>query len=87
MDSTPITPTEPTVAPAVEQPVEPTIETPTPETAEETPKVLTNIDVLRSHGLVEIYDPSVAAFRQVKIADAKKMVENLEDIKKQLENA
>ena len=46
---------------------------------------LTNKDVLASKGLVEIYDPSVGAYRQVKKVDAEKMLANLEELKKSLE--
>ncbi len=45
------------------------------------PKVLTNTDILESQGLVEIYDPTVDAYRQVPKAQAEKMVENLQKIK------
>lgn len=44
-------------------------------------KVLTNKDVLESQGLVEIYDPTVGAKRQVKKEEALKMIEALENIK------
>ncbi len=50
-----------------------------------TPKVLTNKDILASQGLVEIYDPTVGAKRQVSISEAKRMVEQLEAVKKELE--
>ncbi len=52
---------------------------------QETKKVLTNKDILESHGLVEIYDPSVGAYRQVPKEEAEKMVEKLEEIKKAME--
>lgn len=47
-------------------------------------KPLTNKDVLASKGLVEIYDPSVGAYRQVKKEDAEKLLANLEELKKSL---
>jgi hypothetical protein len=49
------------------------------------PKVLSNKDILESQGLVEIYDPSVGAYRQVAKEEAKRMVENLEKIKASME--
>lgn len=52
---------------------------------EEQKKVLTNKDILESQGLVEIYDPSVGAYRQVPKEEAEKMVEKLEEIKKAME--
>jgi hypothetical protein len=52
---------------------------------QETKKVLTNKDILESHGLVEIYDPSIGAYRQVPKEEAEKMVEKLEEIKKAME--
>lgn len=48
-------------------------------------KVLTNTDVLESHGLVEIYDPSLGAYRQVPKEEAEKMVAKLGEIKKAME--
>lgn len=48
-------------------------------------KPLTNTDILASHGLVEIYDPSIGAYRQVPKEEAEKMVEKLEEIKKAME--
>lgn len=58
-----------------------------PETVkkEEQKKVLTNKDILESQGLVEIYDPSVGAYRQVPKEEAEKMVEKLEEIKRAME--
>jgi len=47
--------------------------------------VLSNKDILESQGLVEIYDPSVGAYRQVAKEEAKRMVENLEKIKASME--
>lgn len=56
------------------------------ETKKETPKKpLTNQDILESQGLVEIYDPSVGAYRQVPKEEAEKMVAKLEEIKKAME--
>lgn len=52
---------------------------------EEQKKVLTNKDILESQGLVEIYDPSVGAYRQVPKEEAEKMVAKLEEIKKAME--
>ncbi len=52
---------------------------------QETKKPLTNKDILESHGLVEIYDPSIGAYRQVPKEEAEKMVEKLEEIKKAME--
>ena len=51
----------------------------------ESKKVLTNKDILESQGLVEIYDPSVGAYRQVPKEEAEKMVAKLEEIKKAME--
>ncbi len=48
-------------------------------------QVLTNKDILESQGLVEIYDPRVGAYCQVKKEDAEKMVAELEKIKKAIE--
>ncbi len=48
-------------------------------------KVLTNKDILESQGLVEIYDPSVGAYRQVAKEEAEKMIANLEELKKVVE--
>lgn len=55
------------------------------DTTKEEPKVLTNKDILESQGLVEIYDPSVGAYRQVRKEEAEKMIEKLEEIKKAME--
>lgn len=44
-------------------------------------KTLTNRDILESQGLVEIYDPSVGAYRQVPREEAQRMVEELERVK------
>lgn len=52
---------------------------------QESAKVLTNKDILESHGLVEIYDPSIGAYRQVPKEEAEKMVAKLEEIKKAME--
>jgi hypothetical protein len=49
------------------------------------PQPLTNKDILESHGLVEIYDPTVGAYRQVPKEEAERMVENLEKIKASME--
>ena len=48
-------------------------------------KILANKDILESQGLVEIYDPSVGAYRQVKKEEAEKMIANLEELKKSME--
>lgn len=48
-------------------------------------KPLTNIDILASHNLVEIYDATVGAYRQVPKEQAEKMVENLEQLKAAME--
>jgi hypothetical protein len=56
-------------------------DTPQPDT----PKVLTNRDILESQGLVEIYDPAVGAYRQVPKEEAERMVAELERIKAAME--
>ncbi len=40
---------------------------------------------MESHGLVEIYDPTVGAYRQVPKEEAERMVANLEKIKASME--
>lgn len=47
-------------------------------------KQLTNKDILASKGLVEIYDPAVGAYRQVKKEDAEKLLANLKELEKSL---
>ncbi|MDQ3098881.1 MAG: hypothetical protein M3Q44_03985 [bacterium] len=49
------------------------------------PKVLTNKDILASQGLIEIYDPTVGAKRQLPKEEAKKLIESLEQLKQQVE--
>lgn len=48
-------------------------------------KPLTNKDILESQGLVEIYDPTVGAYRQVSKEEAERMVAELERIKKAMQ--
>lgn len=50
-----------------------------------TPKVLTNKDILASQGLIEIYDPTVGAKRQLPKEEALKLIESLEQLKQQVE--
>ncbi len=54
-------------------------------TAEQQPQPLTNKDVLASYGLVQIYDATVGAYRQVPREEAERMVAALEETKKALE--
>lgn len=44
-------------------------------------KPLTNVDVLASQGLVEIYDAKDGAYRQVTKEEAEKMLESLEKLR------
>lgn len=50
-------------------------------------KPLTNTDILYSQGLVEIYDPTIDAYRQVPKEQAEKYIENLEKIKASMEGS
>ena len=61
------------------QPLPPVQETP------EQPKVLTNADILRSKGMVEVINPD-GSRSQVSIEEAKKRIDAAEELKKQLEN-
>ena len=45
---------------------------------------LTNADILESQGLVQIYDATVGAYRQVTREEAEKQLESLEQLKKTL---
>ncbi len=49
------------------------------------PKPLTNADIMESYGLVQIYDATVGAYRQVPREEAERMVAALEETKKSLE--
>ncbi len=55
--------------------------------SEQKPQPLTNKDLLESYGLVQIYDATVGAYRQVKREEAERMVAALEENKKALEGS
>ncbi len=55
--------------------------------SEQKPQPLTNQDILESYGLVQIYDATVGAYRQVPREEAERMVAALEENKKALEGS
>ncbi len=55
--------------------------------SEQKPQPLTNQDILESYGLVQIYDATVGAYRQVPREEAERMVAALEETKKALEGS
>ncbi len=55
--------------------------------SEAQPQPLSNKDILESYGLVQIYDATVGAYRQVPREEAERMVAALEETKKALEGS